>query len=50
MKTTSDEILVYLSGYATHKDYDVEKFLALSKKVRESKEYYDLRQRVLRLR
>jgi len=37
---------IYMGGYATHKNYDVVKFLELSDKVRVSKEYKSLKARV----
>jgi len=46
MKVTKEEIMIYMSGYSTHKNYDVEKFLALSDKVRSSKEFKNLNDRV----
>ena len=46
MKNTGkSKLQIYLYGYSTHKNYDVEAFLKLSDEVRSSKELQNLKDR-----
>ena len=40
------KLQIFMGGYATHKNYDILKFLKLCDEVRSSKEYRNLKKRV----